>query len=99
MFVVANIIDAVAVILHMLISAYIIVVLAACVVSWFRVSPYHPAVRVLSQLTEPVFSFIRRKLPFSILGQVDLSPLILIIGLELVDLVVVRSIRQVAMGM
>lgn len=99
MFVVANIIDAVAVILHMLISAYIIVVLAACVISWFRVSPYHPAVRVLNQLTEPVFFFIRRKLPFSIVGQVDLSPLILIIGLELVDLIVVRSIRQVAMGM
>lgn len=83
----------------MLISAYIFVVLAACVISWFRVSPYHPAVRALNQLTEPVFFFIRRKLPFSRLGQVDLSPLILIIALELFDLIVVRSLQQVAMGL
>ncbi len=99
MFIVSNIINAVAVVLHMLVSAYIFVVLAACVISWFRVSPYHPAVRVLNQLTEPVFFFIRRKLPFARIGQVDLSPLILIIALELVDLIVVRSIQQVAMGL
>lgn len=99
MFVVSYTLNAIAVVLHMLISAYIFVVLAACVISWFRVSPYHPAVQALNYLTNPAFRFIRYKLPFSRLGQVDLSPLILIIALELFDLIVVRSIQHVAMGL
>lgn len=98
MFVFTNIIDAVAVILSMLISAYILVIVVACVVSWFNVNPWHPAVRVLRQLTEPVFDIVRRKIPFSRVGNVDLSPLIVFIALEFIDLVVVRSLRQLAMG-
>ena len=94
MFVVTNIFDAVASILHMLVSAYMLVVLVACVLSWFRVDPYNPAVRVIWQITEPVFNFVRRKIPFSRVGQVDLSPLFVIIALELVDMIVIRSIAQ-----
>ncbi|MDO5537589.1 MAG: YggT family protein [Desulfovibrionaceae bacterium] len=97
MFVIANIVDAVGAIAHMLISAYILVVLAACVISWFRVSPYHPAVRVLRQLTDPVFDWAHRRLPFTrSVSGLDLAPLAIIVGLELFDLIVIRSLRQLA---
>ena len=99
MFVLSYALDAVAVVAHMLISAYILVILAVCVLSWFNVSPYsHPAVRVLWQVTEPVFEFVRRKFPLARrFGGLDLSPLVVLIVLELVDLIVVRSLRQFAM--
>ncbi len=97
MFVIANIIDAIGYIAHMLISAYILVVIAACIITWFNVSPYHPAVRILRQLTDPAFSFVSRKLPIvRQINGVDLSPVAVIIGLELIDLVIVRSLTQLA---
>lgn len=98
MFFFANVIEAICFIAHMLISAYIVVVLATCVISWFPVPPYHPAVRVLRQLTDKVFDWTRRKFPIvRNLNGLDLTPLAVIIGLELVDLIVIRSLRQLAM--
>lgn len=99
MFLIANIIEAVAVVGHMLVNAYIIVVLAACVVSWFNVSPYSPVCRVLYNLTEPVFYRIRRRLSFAQVGGMDFTPVIVIVALELFDLVVFKSMRQLAYGL
>ena len=64
MFLFANIVDAVAQVAHMLVSAYVFVVLAACVVSWLRVDPWSQPVRILRSLTEPVFGRLRARLPF-----------------------------------
>ena len=55
MFILANIIDAVTYLCHVAVVTYMIIVAVACAVSWFRITPYHPAVRVLAKLTEPVF--------------------------------------------
>lgn len=98
MFIFANIIDAIALISHALINAYILVVLAACVVTWFHVSQYNTIVRVIDQLTAPLFIWVRKKLPMTSVGGLDFSPVVVIVGLELIDLVVVRSIRQLAAG-
>ncbi len=93
-----NIIDAVCFIGHMLIQAYMIVVIAACALTWFRVSPYHPAAMALNRLAEPSLRLARR-VPFTrAISGVDLSPLVVIIALELVDLIVVRTLRQMLMG-
>ena len=99
MFVIANIIEAVAAVGHMLISAYILVVLAACVVSWFNISPYSPFVRGLYRLTAPVFYQVRRRLPFAQAAGMDFTPVIIIVGLELFDLIVFKSMRQAALGL
>jgi YggT family protein len=77
-----------------LVELYIIVVIAAVVVSWLVafgvLNTYNPfarsVVRMLDALTEPVFRRIRRIIPP--LGGLDLSPLIVIIALQALKMLV-----------
>jgi YggT family protein len=64
-----------------LIDLYALVVLAAVVLSWVRPDPDNPFVRVIESLTEPVLAPIRQAIPP--LGGLDLSPLVLLIALQL----------------
>lgn len=64
-------------ILSSLLSIYSFVVIAAVLISWVGPDPYNPIVRILRQLTEPVFSLIRRFTPR--LGNIDLSPVVVIL--------------------
>lgn len=82
-------ITAIATILHQVISLYIWVVIIAALVSWVRPDPYNPIVQLLGRLTEPVYRAIRRVIPTVIAG-VDMAPIILIIGLQFIDLFFVR---------
>lgn len=73
---------------------YIWIIIIASFLSFVRPDPYNPIVQVLTRLTEPVFAFIRKKLPFVVMGGIDLSPLIIIFGLQFVDII----IRNVLVG-
>ena len=65
-----------------LIDLYSLIVLAAVVVSWVQLAPTHPLRTTLDRLTEPLLGPIRRVLP-PIGGGLDLSPLVLLIALQL----------------
>jgi YggT family protein len=69
------------VVLSLLLDAYTMVVFLAVVLSWFRLSPENPIVRILRALTEPVLEPIRKILPSA--GGLDFSPLVLLLGLQL----------------
>jgi YggT family protein len=71
-----------------LIGVYMVVVLVRIVLSWFPISygsPLVPVSRVLSALTDPILDPLRRAIPPVRLGAMalDLSPLILILGLSI----------------
>ena len=65
-----------------LFDLYSLVILAAVVLSWVRLPPDNPIVRVTNALTEPLLAPIRRVLPE--MGGFDLSPLVLLLLLRLV---------------
>ncbi len=77
-----------------LVELYIVVVIAAVVVSWLVafgvLNTYNQfarsVIRALDALTEPVFRQIRRIIPP--LGGLDLSPLIVIIALQALKMLV-----------
>ncbi len=77
----------------LVINLYIWVVIIQAILSWLVafnvVNPYNRVVgtvgEVLHRLTEPALQPIRRRLPS--LGTVDLSPLVLILGLIFVQMV------------
>jgi YggT family protein len=68
-------------ILALILDAYTTVVFLAVVLSWLGLSPDNPVVRVCRALTEPVLEPIRKVLRIS--DGIDFSPMILLIGLQL----------------
>ena len=76
---------------HSLISMYIWVIIIAAVLSFVQPDPRNHIVEILNRLTQPVFRFIRQKLPFVVFSGIDLSPIVLIFGLQFIDTVLVRS--------
>jgi len=71
-----------------LFELYSFILLARVLLSWFQVDPYHPLVRALFQLTEPVLEPIRRLLPSA--GMLDFSPIVAFIAIRLVETVVIN---------
>jgi len=66
-------------------------ILARVLLSWIRVSPYHPAVEFLYRITEPILAPLRRAIPP--IGMMDISPVIALILLQIVQQVLVAIIR------
>jgi YggT family protein len=66
-------------------------ILARVLLSWVRVSPYHPAVEFLYRITEPILAPLRRVIPP--VGMVDISPVIALLLLQIVQQVLVAIIR------
>ncbi len=75
---------------------YTYVVIAAVVASWLPVDRGHPVVRLLDQLVEPVLSRLRRHAPFLVQGGVDLSPMALLILIQLVRTVAAGGLIDAA---
>jgi len=75
-----------------LLELYSYVVIAAALISWVSPDPRNPIVRVLRQVTEPLFEPIRRFLPPWKTGGLDLSPLIVIIAIQFVERVILPSL-------
>lgn len=94
MFVLGNVVYAIAMVLKSLLSLYFWIVLIAVLLTWVRPDPYNPIVRALTALTEPVFYRVRKLLPFTFINGLDLSPIVVLIGIQLVETIVVRSLFQ-----
>lgn len=71
-----------------LIDLYSLVVLASVILSWIRLDPDNPIVRVVHQLTEPLLSRVRQILPAT--GGIDFSPMLVLLGLQLLKGLLVR---------
>jgi YggT family protein len=76
-------------------QAYVIVIFARVILSWFPITPGTPvasAARLLYALTEPVLGPIRRVLPPMRLGGMglDLSPIIVLIGIQIISSALLR---------
>ena len=96
MIVLGNLLQAIAMILSQLLRIYGIVVMIAVLISWVSPDPFNPVVRFLRSVTEPVFAWIRRHLPFAVVGMIDLSPIILLVLIQLLQMVVVQSLFDYA---
>lgn len=73
MYVLGYPLQALAQIISAILFLYTIIIIASVVVSWLRLDPWHPVVRILGQLTTPVYRRVRPYLPRT--GRIDLAPL------------------------
>lgn len=76
---------AVAQLLHMAINLYIIIIIVRSVISWMGTPPPNAFIMILRKLTDPVFRFVHRTLPFTIVGGIDISPIIILVVLYFID--------------
>ncbi len=95
MFLFANLLGAVAYVLETVLTIYMWIVIARALISWVNPDPYNPIVRFLYNATEPVLYRVRRTVP-AIAGGIDLSPLIVILGIMFLQTFLVRSLYDVA---
>ena len=82
-----------------ILSLYFWVVIISALISWVNPDPYNPIVRILRNLTEPVFQRVRMWLPFTSLGGIDFSPIVVLIAIEFTRIFVIQSLRQLVIGM
>jgi len=71
------------------------IVIIASILSFVSVDPRNPIVEALTRLTQPIFYFIRTKMPFVVFSGIDLSPLVVIIGLQLVDNILLQIMMRI----
>jgi YggT family protein len=62
--------------IDLFLTIYIWIIIARAIISWVNPSPYHPLVRFLYKVTEPVLAPLRKIIPP--LGGIDISPVIVI---------------------
>lgn len=70
-------------------------ILARVLVSWLpmagvRIDPFHPLIRFLYQITDPILEPIRR---FATFGMMDFSPIVALILLEVIRRVLVMALQ------
>jgi YggT family protein len=70
-------------VLHQLVATLFTVyewlILIRLILSWIRPSPYHPAVRFVVRVTDPVLEPARRAIPS--VGVIDFSPILVFLVL------------------
>lgn len=96
MIVLSNTLSAVASVLSALLNIYFWIVIVACLITWVRPDPNNPIVRTLRALTEPVFYRVRKWMPFLYINGLDLSPIVVLIAIQLLNSIVVKSLAQYA---
>ena len=81
MFVFSNFLQALATILDTLLWLYFWLIIVSAILSWVSPDPFNPIVRVIRNLTEPVFHKVREWIPFTNVGGIDLSPIVVLLGI------------------
>ncbi len=76
--------------LHTIINVYIWIIIIAALLSFIRPDPHNQIVQIIYRLTEPAFDFVRRKLPFVVFSGIDLSPIVILLALQFLDVFMMR---------
>ena len=94
----SNFVLALARLVNLVLIAYMWIVIARAVLSWVNPDPYNPLVRFIHRVTEPVLRPIRHRLPTVGMG-LDLSPIVVLLGIYFLQWFLVDSLRDLALGM
>ena len=94
----SNFVLALARLVNLVLIAYMWIVIARAVLSWVNPDPYNPLVRFIHRVTEPVLRPIRHRLPTVGMG-LDLSPLVVLLGIWFLQWFLVESLRDLAVSL
>ncbi len=95
MFVLGNLIGALATVLDVLLNTLGIILIVNALLSWVRPDPSNPIVRFLDQVSDAVCDPVRRLFP-TVVGGLDLAPMIVILLVMFLRQFVVSSLHELA---
>ena len=98
MFVVGNLLGALAGVLDILLQALLVVILVNALLSWVRPDPSNPIVIFLDRVSDFVCDPIRRLFP-TVVGGLDLAPFLAMLAIYFVQHFLVGSLRGLAFRM
>ena len=87
-----NFLRALIFVLDAVLTLYFYVVIISALLSWVNPDPYNPIVRILRNLTEPLYYQIRRYLPFIVVGGLDLSPIVVLLLIKASQIIVIGTL-------
>ena len=83
--------------INILLEIYTWIIFARVILSWVRLDPYNPVVRLIYGLVDPVTRWISRYIPTRF-GMFDAAPLILMLIVMLVQRFVVAALFETGIG-
>ena len=95
MFIAGNLLNALATILDIALTAYMWIIIIRSIVSWVNPDPWNPIVQFLYRATDPVLRPIQRMLPMKGWG-IDFSPLVAILAIIFIQKFLVASLSDLA---
>jgi YggT family protein len=98
MFVLSNLLVAVAKVLDIALTIFMWIVIARAILSWVSPDPYNPIVRFIHNVTEPVLYQVRKRIPLNF-GGIDFSPIIILLAVIFLQQFVVQSLVQFAISL
>jgi YggT family protein len=96
MFVIANLLEALARIVDIVLTVYFWLILIRALLSWVNPDPYNLIVQFVYKLTEPVLYRIRKVLPLGFGIGIDLSPLIAFLIIIFLRTFLVKTLLQLS---
>lgn len=94
MFILGNLIIGLTTVLDAFLFIFTIIILASAVISWVNADPYNPIVKVIRNLTDPVYKKVRRKIKTTY-GAMDFTPIILLLIIMFVQSGILPSLHQI----
>ncbi len=82
--------------LELALNVFLFAILIQVVLSWINPGTYNPVTAVIYSLTEPVLRPCRQLIPP--IGGMDLSPMVALIGIQLIKMLVLPPLRYLAGG-
>ena len=95
MLVFSNLLIAIAKVLDVVLVVFMCIAIARAILSWVSPDPYNPIVRFIHNITEPVLSQIRKRLPVNF-GGIDFSPILVLLAVIFLQQFVVQSLYDFA---
>ena len=95
MFVLSNLIIALAQVIKIILTIYMWIIIFRAVISWVNPDPYNQIVIFLYRVTEPVLGPVRRMIPRNNL-PVDFSPIIVLLFIMFLQYFLVETIVELA---
>ena len=94
MFLIGNLIHAIAAILSYVLTIYIWIIIIRALLPWVSPDPHNPIVQILYRLTEPVMAPVRNRMPD--IGGIDISPIVVLLAIFFLQSFLVRSLYDIA---